>query len=163
MPRCQGLWDEQDVNLYNKMPFWIAANNAKRMSIWSVWDKLTGTLNWSANDGTTVKGVRPEPTPIGRQIPNPNAYTSLPKKDVMVVREVTETETLYRHNFESPLIHWLPSFTDWRRDQVGYAVNDISDQISVFNDQFIRGHAFQKSPYVFVSGRNVPGDAAGIG
>lgn len=150
---CANLWAEQDINLYNKMPFFIDANVAKYMNTWSVWDKLTGTRPWRPNEGTILKGVRVEPTPIVRQFPTPVAYTGVPKKDVFEQRETVEQETLYRHRFESQLINWIPSFVDWRRDQVGSAIKDIAKQIANYNDTFLMAHIWAKSPFVYVSGR----------
>lgn len=152
MPRCAGLWEEQDVNLYNAYPYFIAANQYQTNQYWGVWDKVTGTIPWEPNMGTVLKGVNVEQTPVSRQILVANPYTQLPMKDVISQRERVEQETLYRHNFESPLIHWLPSFKDWRQNQMDPAVKDISRQITISQDQFYRGKIFEKSPYVWICG-----------
>jgi len=142
----------QAVDLYRKMPFWIAANNSKMMARFATWQQLTGTLPWKPNTGTQVKGVRAEPTPISRQFLHPNRITGTPAKDVFEVRETEEDEFLYRHNFESPLIHFLDSFEAWRDDQVGFALKDISQQIAHAQDIFIRSHMWYKSPAVMFAG-----------
>jgi hypothetical protein len=152
MPRAQGLWDEQDVNLYNQYPFFIAANQYTRIQQWMVWDKLTGEVPWERNMGLMIKGVNAEPTPVVRQFPAPNVINSLPMKDVMSVRERTETEFLYGQNFESPLIHWLPSFKDWRQNQMDFAIKDINEKIQIFADQVYRMHIWSKSPTTYVCG-----------
>lgn len=152
MPRCQGLWDEQDVNLYNAYPFFIAANQYERIQNWMVWDKLTGEIPWEPNMGLTIRGVNAEPTPVTRQLPVPNAISALPMKDVMSVRERKEEEPLYGHNFESPLIHWLPSFKDWRQNQMDFAIKDINEKQQVYVDQFYRAKIWGGAPNVWICG-----------
>lgn len=153
VPRGQGAWEEQDVNLFASYPFFIAANQAQRIQNYQIWDKLTGEIPWQKNMGLTVKGVSVEPSPISRQFPFPQPIGSMPLKDVISQRERVETETIYRHNFESPLIRFLPSFKDWRANQMDPAVKDINEQIVVYPDQFYRRKIWEKSPVVYVCGK----------
>lgn len=156
LPRASELWNEQERNLYNKLPYYLANLNAKYFPIWNTWNKLMGKVQWSPNMGTTLRGVRAEPTPIGRQVFFPNAITGTPAKDRAEVREVTSDGLVYRHLFESPYMHFLPSFQDFRRDQVGFAMKDLAQQIAVANDQFIRTYVYYKSPKVLISGAATP-------
>ncbi len=153
-------WSNIQANdLYRKLPFWIAANNSKMMTKYSTWQKLTGTLAWRPNQGTQVKGVRAEPTPVSRQFLTPNRITAIPVKDVFEVRETEEDEFLYRQNFESKAIHFLDSFEAWRDDQIGFALKDISAQIAVAQDLFIRTHMWYKSPAVMFAGASGQGSS----
>lgn len=152
MPRASSMWNVSDVSLYQKLPYYLAALNAKYFPTWNTWNKLFGKTQWEPNMGTTMRGVRPEPTPVGRQVFYPNPITSAPKKDVAEVREMTAEGIVYRHLFESPYFHFLPSFQDFRRDQVSFAMKDLAQQIMVANDMFIRSYIFQRAPRIFISG-----------
>lgn len=152
MPRASSLWNVSDVGLYQKLPYYLATLNAKYFPIWNTWNKLFGKVQWEPNMGTTLRGVRPEPTPIGRQVFYPNPITSAPKKDVAEVREMTAEGIVYRHLFESPYMHFLPSFQDFRKDQVSFAMKDLAQQIMVANDMFLRSYVFQRAPKVFIVG-----------
>ncbi|NBW17580.1 MAG: hypothetical protein EBR82_57350, partial [Caulobacteraceae bacterium] len=55
-----------------------------------------------------------------------------------------------RHNFESPLFNFLPSFRDFRTKQLKFAADDLSRQIAIGYDMFIRDSVFQNSQNVFV-------------
>lgn len=160
LPRVNGLWNEQDVELYNKLPYYLAALQGKYYPMWNTWNKLVGTMPWQKNMGPILKGVRAEPSPIGRQMFFPNDITSAPKKDVVEVREMTEQARVKRHLFESPYFHFIPSFQDFRKDQVGFAMKDLGQQIMAANDFFIRSVIFHRSPYVFVSGKAQDSDGA---
>ncbi len=153
LPRTQDQWTQQDINLYNKLPFYLANLQTKYMTQWTTWNKLFGTQKWEPNMGTTMKGVRGEPTPIQAATFFPNNITTMPKKDVFSIRELSETANVKRHNFESPYFNFNPSFADFRRDQIGYAMKDIMNQTTQRSDQFIRSDVFQKSPFVMISGK----------
>lgn len=153
LPRTQGLWNEQDINLYNKLPFYLANLEAKYYPLWHVWNKFFGTIQWQQNMGTTLKGVRAEPTPIGRAVFFPQPITSAPNKDVFSVREMTEQAVVYRHLYESPYFNFNPSFADFRKNQIKFAMEDITRQIACANDMFQRTQVFYLSPNVYISGK----------
>lgn len=153
LPRTAETWNQQDVNLFNKLDFYLATLEAQYYPKWQLFNKLFGSIKWQANQGNVMKGVRAEHSPIGRQMFFPNNITSAPKKDVHEVREVTEEARIKRHLYESPQFAFLPSFTDFRREQIPFAVDDLTMQISVADDQFARSTIFHRSPYVYISGK----------
>lgn len=153
LPRSQAQWNQQDIELYNKLPFYLANNEAKLFPMYKCWDKFTGTVKWEPNMGNIMKGVRAEFTPIQSAEFFPNDITSAPKKDVFEVRETAETARVKRHLFESAYFNFNPSFADFRRNQIQFAMKDIVQQIAQRNDMFIRSTIFHRSPYVIVSGR----------
>ena len=153
--RSVDLWSEQDVNQFNKLDYYFALLQHRFFPKWNVFDKLFGSIPWQPNQGDTLRGVRPNPSPVGTQEFFPNPMTSAPNKDVHEVKESTEDEVLYRHLYESPYFHFLPSFQDFRRDQVQFATKDLTSHISLGHDRFIRSKIFHKSPQVFICGKGL--------
>lgn len=161
LPRITAEWDQQEVDRYNKLPFYLAMQAAKYWPQWNVYNKLLGTVKWQQNMGTTMKGVIVEPSPIGRSEFVPNPITQTPRKDIISQYERTNTAIVRRHLYESPQINFLPSFQDFRTKQIQTAQKDIGQQITVANDFFVRTAIFHGSPYVYISGRQLDanGDA----
>jgi hypothetical protein len=162
LPRSRTPYTEQDTNLYNKLPYHLAAMAAGLFPIWHVYDKLYGSREWQQNEGTTLKGVAVEHSPIGRQMFFPKPITAMPNRDVHEVKERTETAVLYRHNYETPYINFLGSFQDFRKKQIPFAMEDLTRQIAVANDQFIRTFMFHYCPNVLIAGKPVTGAANGF-
>ncbi len=153
LPRVNQLWDQQSTELYNKLPFYLANLEAQYYPRWTVWNKFYGTIDWQENMGNIIKGVRAEPTPIGRQMFFPNDITSNPLKDIAIVKEVAETARVKRHLYESNQFNFNPSFADFRKNQIKFAMEDLTYQISYANDFFIRAQTFHYAPNVFISGK----------
>jgi len=153
LPRTTGLWNQQDINLYNKLPYYLALLEAKYYPVWHVWDKLFGYFNWEQNMGNILRGVRAEPTPVVGQEHIPNNITEQPLKDVHEVRETSEDARVKRHLYESAQFNFNPSFADFRTNQIKFAMENLTKHIAIKNDFFIRGNVFQKSPFVFISGK----------
>ena len=153
LPRTTAQWNQQDIALYNQLPFYLAYLESKYYPMWDTYAKLVGTIPWQQNQGPVLKGVRAEPTPVGRQMFFPNPIQQLPKKDVYSVREVSETAGVKRGTSESEQFNFNPSFADFRKDQIPFAMKDITTKNSINNDQFIRSFIFHRSPNVFISGK----------
>lgn len=159
LPEYVGAYTSEDVDLYNKLPFYLAAMQVMRQSKWDTYNKLFGSIKWQANMGSTMKGVEAVHTPIGRQFFSPQPITGQPKKDVFTPLERTEQCNILMHDFDSNQIYFLPSFQDFRTNQVDFTHEDITRQMSVANEMFIRTVMLQKSPFVFIAGRQpVAGD-----
>jgi hypothetical protein len=165
LPEFTGWYDQQDVNLYNKLPFYLATMQARRQGLWQVYDKMYGKIPWQPNMGTTMKAVEAVYSPIGRSTFFPNPITALPNKDVFQTQERTEQCNILMHDFFSQNMYFLPSFQDFRTGQVDFQNDDIVRQIGVGNDVFVRTVTFQKSPYVYCVGNTSANDAnvAGFG
>jgi hypothetical protein len=143
----------QDIEQYNRLPYYLALIEATYMPKWTVWDKLFGKQKWEPNMGDILKAVIAEPTPVQAAMFFPNDITTTPKKDVFTVMERTESARVKRHLYESPYFSFLPSFRDFRQNQIQFAAKDITQQIALKNDMFIRSAIFHRSPFVFISGR----------
>lgn len=153
LPRASNMWTVDDIEKYNRLPYYLALIETKYMPEYTVWDKFFGTQKWQANMGDILKSVIAEPTPIQAAQFFPNDITSTPKKDQFTVMERSETARVKRHLYESPYFSFLPSFRDFRTQQIKFAAKDITRQISQRNDQFIRSAVFHRSPYVYISGK----------
>lgn len=162
LPRATSAYSEQDINLYQKLPYHLASMASKIMPRWHVYDKLFGKRTWQQNQGTTLRTVNPELSPIGRQMFFPNPITQLPNRDVHETRERTEEAVVYRHNYESKYISFVGPFQDFRRNQIPWALKDLAMQITTANDMFVRTHVFHKVPNVLISGKGVTGAADGF-
>lgn len=160
LPVATKQWTQQEVDRYNKLPFYLALQQAKYFPEWTVWNKLIGTTQWQPNMGNTMRGVIVEPSPIGRTFFNPNPITQQANKDIISQYERTNEAVLYRHKFESPQFNFLPSFTDFRKKQINSAMQDITRQVAVADDIFARTYIFDLSPYVFISGKAKDADGA---
>jgi hypothetical protein len=115
--------------------------------------KLLKPIKWQANMGNTMQGVRKVKSPILRAQANPNPITSAPKKDVVEVRETQEQAILFRHNFESQLMQFIPSFADFLTDHVDKTTEDIGEKMEVFAEMFYRGAIFDACPNIWLCGK----------
>lgn len=162
LPRATGNWNQMDINTFNKLPFHLATLGAKFMPRWQRWAKVVGERKWEQNQGTVLRGINAEPSPVGRQQFFPNPITTQPLRDVHETREVAEEAIVYRHNYESPYINFNGPFADFRRNQIPFAMKDLTMQIATANDVFIRTAIFHKCPYVLIAGKATTGAGDGF-
>jgi hypothetical protein len=149
---CSG-WTEQNINLFNKLDFYLAALQAKKRKTWMGWSKFCGKVKWQPNMGATMKGVRKEPSPNLRQFAFPTVLSGIPKKDIIDIREMTVTTQVSRHRFESPVLNFLPDFQDFMTNHVSALGEDIEEKKLRYEDIFIRGNIFHNSPHVWIPNR----------
>lgn len=142
----------EDVNKYQKLPFYLVKNEVRRFPLYKTWDALVGTIKWQDNMGTTMRGVRPEYSPIADSFVYPQEITAAPNRNIFETQESTEEATLKLHRFESKQFHFLPSFQDFRENQLQWNHDDIIRQIALYNERFIRGVVFHRSPNFMVCG-----------
>lgn len=145
---CQA-WTEQDINLYNKYPFFLAKTEVSNRPKWETFGKLCKQRQWRPNMGNVMRGVRKNPSPNIRQFAYPEPLTVNPSADIMNILETATDSILYWHDFESPVFYFLPSFTDFL-DHITDTGEDIQEKITRYEDLFYRGMMFHMSPYFFV-------------
>lgn len=156
LPTTTGSWPVQDIERFNRLPFWMAQQQTAQIPYWSRWKDLFGKIKWKSNLGDTLVGVVSEYSAINSQVHKPNYITSTPLKTVASNFERTNVGRIYRHKFESPLFNWLPSFRDFQQNQLSFAAKDLNKIIAVGYDNFIRNQLFQLSPAVYVAGQSSP-------
>jgi hypothetical protein len=145
---CAG-WTEQDRSLYRALPYFLAKVQVDRRKTWTSFSKLTKKRKWKPNQGDTMKVIRSNSSPHIRQFAYPNVISTVPKKDVIDIRETETDANIYRHRFESPVFHFYPEFINFMShiDEHG---QDIMEKIERYEDIFIRTNMWHMSPYVFV-------------
>ena len=159
--RAQSLFEEQNPDLFNKLPVFFAKNQADHLKWHGRWNKVVGKIPWQKNMGTLMRGVRKEPSPILRSQAFPALRNAASLKDVIQQRETTEDASVYKHDFESRLIHWLPSEEDWMTNHVSFGMEDINEKIQIYHDMFVRTFIFHASPKVWLCGATSSDDGTG--
>lgn len=154
-PRAFANAAVEDVEKFNKLPYYLVHNEVGYWPQWRGFSEVLGSIAWQPNMADTMKGVRAEPTPMGRTTFYPNRINTDPAKDVFETYEVTEEAQLYWHEYESFIFNFLPSFQDFRKNQLDFNHKDIVRQASYGDDAFHRTRIWDFSPYVFFpNGKN---------
>lgn len=144
-----GDWTENQIGVYQTLPFWFAKLQVDTKQRYSTFSKLTKKRMWKPNNGPTLRGVRTHASPNLRQFINPNPLSTSPKTDVMDIREsITEAQLTWQ-DFESPIFNFYPDFNDFM-SHIDDNGKDISEKIEIANEIYIRGMMFHMSPHVFV-------------
>jgi len=151
--RAAYLWTEQDRDLYNRLPLYMAKVQVDLLKRYQRWPKLLKTINWDANMGFTMQGVHKDRTPILTSQVLPNTIQGVPRKNVIEVTELQERCQVYRHCFESNLFHFLPRFVDFLTDGIDKTMENINEQIAIYLDQFYRTAILHGAPKVWVCGK----------
>lgn len=146
-----GDWTEQQIDLYNKLPFYLMEAESKFRKRWITWKPLLGTINWKANSGDTMRRVMAEPTPIMRQETYPRLISQDPLVDIINYRERKSDTQLAWQDFESPHFSFLPEFQDFMR-HIDNTIQNINMQVTHFEDIFYRTMLFHYAPYVYICG-----------
>jgi len=151
--RVANLWTPQDRDMYNRLPIYMAKTQVEFFKKFYRWAKILNGINWSPNMGFTMQGVHKNLPPVNRSQAFPNPISSAPMKDVIQVRESKEQVQVYRHNFESDLFHFLPSFVDFLTDSIDKTNEGIVQQMAVYTDLFYRTAIFHGSDNVWIAGK----------
>ncbi len=147
-----GAWTQQELGLYNKLPFWLDSAQTQFRNRWATWPKLLDSVDWKPNMGDTMKRVMVEPTPVMRQFTNPSLLRVAPKTDVIAVRERTATAQIYWQDFISPHFNYLPSFQDFMKGNIAPSMDNLNKQMAIFEEQFYRTYIWNWAPFVYVCG-----------
>ncbi len=153
VPAGNKLWTEEQITLYNQLPFYLAESQVSFFNKWETWPKLLRKKKWQANMGPIMKGVNREPVPILRQTFFPVDIESLSKKDILETREVSEQARLRKHRFESALINFIPSFQDFLK-HIDWNMTCMNAIVKASYDIFLRTYIFHAAPYVWICGKS---------
>lgn len=149
--------DVEDVNKFNKLDFYFANNEARMFPQWIQYGQLFGTLKWRPNQGDTVRGVRSDFSPTSRAFFFPENITQLSSKDIYETFEITEDSRVKKHRHESRQINFLPSFQDFRENQLEHNHKDMVMHIQQSDDMFIRTAMWYRSPGIIRAGDQITG------
>lgn len=147
-------WTEQQRDMYNYMPYYLAEQRVKKRERKLYWGKLLGKIKWTPNMGEVMKGVRKEPSPVMRQNAAPNELSTAARKDVMDIAETSVITTVKHHKFESPVFQFYPSFRDFMKNHVEVHHDDIAEKEELFNDMFLRYQVLNYAPHVYIPNRS---------
>ncbi len=161
LARATGIWDVQDIERFSRMPVWMANQQVQDLPYWERWGKLLGSIPWQANMGDILQGVIAELPPVNTQKHTPRNITEVPLKTVATHFERGNSARIKRHLFESPLMHFLPSYRDFRKNQIPFAAKALNKIVGVGADMFYRWQILQQSKRIYVPGAAaVSGDGA---
>lgn len=144
----------EDVDKFQKLPFYLVMNEVRRFPQYKTWDSLYGSIKWQANMGSIMRGVRPEPSPDGTSFVYPANITATPNRHVFETLESTEEARIKLQRFESKQFYFLPSWQDFRDNQLKFNHDDVIKQVALFNEKFIQGNTYYRSPNIYVCGNN---------
>lgn len=146
-------WSEQDINMYNALPFYFAKLQIEYRKHWAHWSPYFGKIKWEPNMGPLLRGVRIDPSPHIRQTAYPTAICSLPHVDEMVLNEVTVDAQVFKHRFESKVFDFCPDFRTFLTDHIDRTVKDINEKVTRFEDIYYRTMVLENAPYIYVCNR----------
>lgn len=149
----------EDVNRFNQLPFYLVHNEVTQFPKWNEFDQLYGKINWTANEGNTMKGVTPQRSPVGRSFFFPNPITTVANKDIYQVTESAESAVVFAHKYESFQFSFLPSFTAFWDTYLKFANTDIVEKIAGSNNQFIETNMWFNAINVYLCGNGLVGGA----
>ena len=152
LTRQTNLWISGDPNIGQKLPYYLALQEAKYMPMWQVFAKLFGNTDWQRNMGDILRTVTVDPTPVARQLFYPNNITALPNKDQYEQRERINEARVKRHNAESMQFSFLPTWRDFRKSQIQDLTKDVAQQVATTNELFLQTMLWDYSPIVYTSG-----------
>lgn len=143
-------WSQQDISLYNAMPYYLVKTMVDRRKTWTTWNKFMGKRKWEPNKGSLMRLVRKVPSPHVRQFAMPKLIEERPQADIMDVREVVVDVKPRRHRFFSQVFNWVPNFRDFMTDHVEAHGKDIMEKMERFEDIFYRSNVYHQAPYCFI-------------
>ena len=146
-------WTQDDVDYYNKLPYYFVKATGQWQKTWETWSKLLETVPWTPNVGDTMREVGVEPTPVLRQQAFPTLLKQTPTADIVHVKERTTDAQLYRHRFVTAHFNFLPAFQDFIGNKIAPSRENLNKQIGVYTESFYRTHMFHYAPYVYVCGQ----------
>jgi len=145
-------WTEQDIDYYNKLPYYFYKATSQFRKYWSTWSKILDKVPWTPNMGEMMKQVGVEPTPVQRQMAFPKLLREVPQVDIVQVKERTTEARLRWKQFVTPHFNFLPSFQDFLRGNIAPHRQNLDRQVSIYEEQYYRTHIFHWSPYVWLAG-----------
>ena len=151
------VFNVEDVNKYAKLPYYYAPLEVQIFAYQQTFNQLFGKTPWKANMGPIMRGVRAEPTPKARQSIYPNPIQQAPLRDVFETKEFSEDCVVKRHYFDSHQFNFLPSFQDFRTNQLDFNHKDITQQIAYAADIYTRAVLLQKCRYMYICGNKQGG------
>jgi hypothetical protein len=155
LPAAFGNAAVEDIDRFQKLPFYLAKNEVAQFPRWKIYDQLFGSIKWQPNQGPVLRGVTPQPSPVVNPLVFPRDITQVPNKNVHSITESIEEATVKLHRFESMQFNFVPYFISFWRDHVKYADDDLVRQISVFNEHFIRTNLWARAPQVYLAGTGI--------
>ena len=142
----------QPNNLFAQLPFYLVMNEVQQYVKWKEFDQLYGSIPWQENMGSTMEATTPQRSPVGRSFFFPNPITVASNKDVYQVTESNETTILYKHKYVSFVFNFVPSFQIFWDKYIKFNSDDIVQQISWSNNQFIETNMWYNATNVYLCG-----------
>lgn len=155
---------EIDRRRFSALPVWMVKQELKYYAQWQVYNTLFPSMPWKANSGDVVVSVTPNMSPLGSQTHRPRRMLDQPNIDTHETTEFNQQGTIRRHRYKSGIFHWQPEFTDFVTNQLDHATKDLTRQIGLRDEMFIRDQLVAHAEHVYVVGHgfldNVPSGEA---
>jgi hypothetical protein len=150
-----GGWSPQERGLYARIPEYYEKGERKRRARFGNYRKYMGKKKSEVGKADNLFTVYQEPPPQIRQFARPADIKERPKVDVTQWLDSKVPYSIAHHRFESPVMHWLPSFEDWMKQKLDPSFKYVLEEQERYTYLFHRTFMIDSANYVYIAGHGL--------